>query len=227
MIKLPKKSVLKRKGFTLIEFLAIMAIIVILFAILIPVVSSVRENGRIAKNTSNLRQIGIAFLLYAGDNNNYLPPSRFSMGVTQGHLRFWPSQIAPYVDNLNVFLRPGVDRNDIGSNENPAGVFAPYADESDSKYLNIPTRWSYGISGNSALVAFPQAAQGRPMSTIVEPSRTLAAFDGWLWWGGMDQINKDRIFTWSDGKTSVLWMDGSVSRVTPDSLTEDHIIVEK
>lgn len=65
----------KRSGaFTLIELLTVIAIIGILAAILIPVVSSVREKARGAVCQTNLRNIGMAMFLYAEDNHGRLPP---------------------------------------------------------------------------------------------------------------------------------------------------------
>ncbi|MBM3457573.1 MAG: DUF1559 domain-containing protein [Armatimonadetes bacterium] len=63
-----------RRGFTLIELLVVIAIIAILAAILFPVFAQAREKARQATCSSNLKQIGVAWLLYAGDYNDTIPP---------------------------------------------------------------------------------------------------------------------------------------------------------
>src|SRR3954447_10978510 len=64
-----------RRGFTLIELLVVIAIIAILAAILFPVFAQAREKARGASCLSNLKQMGLAWMMYAQDYDERYPTS--------------------------------------------------------------------------------------------------------------------------------------------------------
>lgn len=66
-----------RRAFTLIELLVVVAIIAILISILLPALSAAKRQTRTAVCMSNLRQLGLGHLGYAGEWNGSLPGSTF------------------------------------------------------------------------------------------------------------------------------------------------------
>ena len=63
----------QKTGFTLIELLVVIAIIAILAAILFPVFAQAREKAHQTSCLSNVKQLALAFLMYAQDYNETMP----------------------------------------------------------------------------------------------------------------------------------------------------------
>jgi len=71
----------KRGGFTLIELLVVIAIIAILAALLLPVLNKAKERPKRASCVNNLKQFGVAMFVYAGDQTDRLPGSKYDPQV--------------------------------------------------------------------------------------------------------------------------------------------------
>src|SRR2546427_8290429 len=60
-------------GFNAIELLVVIAIVAILAALLLPALTKAKEQGRSSICKNNMRQLTLGMVLYADDNNDYLP----------------------------------------------------------------------------------------------------------------------------------------------------------
>ena len=96
---------MKRKIFTLIELLVVIAIIAILASMLLPALSAARATAQKAYCTSNLKQLGLYFQFYLGDNNDYWPMYMESAETaTNGHRFKWYKKILPETERKGKIL---------------------------------------------------------------------------------------------------------------------------
>src|SRR5437868_10791389 len=101
-----------RNAFTLIELLVVIAIIAILAAILFPVFAQARERARAISCISNLKQMGLATMMYAQDYDETLFTQPFpgcatdpKTGVT-AYYYYYPDLLQPYVKSVPLFKEP-------------------------------------------------------------------------------------------------------------------------
>lgn len=149
----PRGAEFRSGAFTLIELLVVIAIIAILAAILFPVFAAAREKARQTACASNLKQIGLAVLQYAGDFDDKPPCGNVTDG--QG----WAGQLQPYVKVRGIFLCP----DDTTCLPGSAGCSL-----TDGRFLNVSYMYNLNlISPMDKGVVQPLNAYNAPANTVL------------------------------------------------------------
>ncbi len=180
MKSMPKPSPMRRLAFTLIEILVVIAIIAILAAILFPVFSRARESARRASCASNLKQIGLAWIMYSQDYDERTTPVYVAVpqGPYLGHatLSYWPDLLHPYVKSGS---------GKVGESGSMRGVFTCPSTNSLFESENTDhwkaVRYAYNQSNiNNDYIVYDEGSlsYGVSMSRLGHPSQTIAFSEG-------------------------------------------------
>lgn len=200
---------MKRSAFTLIELLAVIAVIGILVSILIPAISSVRKQADNAACTSNLRQLSNAYLLMTVDNNNILIPA-IPPGGDGGvpDSKWWSPPT--WNMSLNIYMNDGDQTNRLNDINCPAalaGLGGTPSERSSYGYNHYVGKTDNPNSGNNG---FRGAMR---MEQLADPSKTLMFGDTGFETVGRNThqlLAPNTIYAWHDDHANVSYFDGSV-----------------
>ena len=178
----------RRGAFTLIELLVVIAIISLLLSIMMPALGQVKKKGHAIVCQSNLKQIGLAFMLYANDYNDYAMPSCDASTKT-----YWWGQVqAEGIDHEVglIWSYIGSDLRKNGLYECPAQKLGSYKLQGKPPGEADDARWitsTYGYNGyylTPVMSGWSQISH-RPwqrLSTISAGDKLIAFADAMLDW---------------------------------------------
>lgn len=190
-----------RRGLTLAELMVVIAIIAVLGSLVISAVGSARRSALTAACLSNLRQVGMAAVLYASEHNERYPAAR-NMGITDpARSPAWFYRLPPYVDMPDTRGRNTVFQSPTYRWRNPE----IFTNASPKSYKMNDWLGRHGRSPFPSILAIPDAAQ------VVFFANAVAGETGMGQWGHLVPSGVD----WErhGGRTTVLYLDGSGARV--------------
>src|SRR6476660_6961676 len=134
----------RRRAFTLIELLCVVAIIGILVGLLLPAVQAAREAARRMSCTNNLKQIGLAIHNFESTNKTLPPGAVWTSKFKRGSVFVY---LLPFMEQSNLYnqfdlSKPDIDGTMLADGSGPVGgviiptVLCP-SDDHEQRYFGM------------------------------------------------------------------------------------------
>lgn len=229
------------RAFTLIELLIVIAIIMILIAILFPVFESARDKARQSNCASNLKQVGLAMVMYAGDYDEFYPRANYyiwngvhgwvapympstsanvNLAYYINHYKWW-YWLVPYTKTAGVFFCPSrpLDADDISSDSD---IVSQVSNAASEWYINsdITNGYQLNLSLTGAMYTIESNGTPVPATTLGQIRDSFCGGDI----GGVRETDETMIFC--EGRGAVMptldsvWSTGAEVKSWPEAMTQ-------
>jgi competence protein ComGC len=182
-----------KRAFTLRELFCVIGVLLLLLAVL-PLFKQ-REDASQASCRSNLKQISMALLLYAQDYDNRLPD--------RSHVDSLPFLLDPYLKNRHLWRCPTDTNKDNTFDTTPT-----------DRTLSYGYNW-LGLTRDGPSLRLEVQNQQDTLS-FLESTGPYATPADLLWMGGSGPVYRHP--TGHSPGAYAAWLDGRVSRVSPDQI---------
>jgi prepilin-type N-terminal cleavage/methylation domain-containing protein len=218
------------RAFTLIELLVVIAIIAILAAILFPVFAQARERARSASCLSNIKQISLAWQMYAIDydgnrspvENGYFSGNTLIYSNWDVLVTYAPPDYNPVPDNNGGTLQPYM--KNVPIQDCPDGNIIP-------PDPTVPTSYTFNWRFGETWIPYPGPVHSVNDAQVEVPAETAVLADGASGWqmklgrtDYMDISNNGYMQTaqgrHTDGRANVGWDDGHAKSLRVTVITQ-------